>query len=77
MRKILIISSQMDGAKSLSTDIKTWAELRNELNKAGISTDNMKAMVGQTKTNLIEDGALLPTNDFTLYLTPGKIKSGK
>lgn len=77
MNKIVtIISSRMDSNKTINTAASTWGQLKGELSSQGIDVSGMRAMVQQTKVNLENDNAVLPENNFTLFLTPGKIKSG-
>jgi|TARA_B110000967_G_scaffold201149_1_gene238018 hypothetical protein len=54
----------------------TWSELQVKVNEAGVSTENMKAMIRHNKTTLENGGAIIPDQDFTLMVTPGKVKAG-
>jgi hypothetical protein len=76
MREIKIISTQGDNNVSLQSAATTWSELQREVNAAGVSTSNMKAMVRETKATLEMADAQLPTGNFTLFLTASKVKSG-
>lgn len=54
-----------------------WSELKAKINAdTNISTSNMKAMVRSTRVSLERADAVIPDTDFTLILTPGKVKSG-
>lgn len=75
-RKVTAVSTRDGGRKEVDTDVTTWGELKPLLEAEGMTTSNMKAMVRDTKQNLERDDAQLPTGDFTLFLTPGKVKSG-
>lgn len=76
MREIKIISTQGDNNVSITSAATTWSELQREVNAAGVSTSNMKAMVRETKATLEMADAQLPTGNFTLFLTASKVKSG-
>lgn len=75
-RKIIVVSTKDNARKEITTDVRTWGELQPLINAERISTSDMKAMVRETKVNLDHTGAVLPEGDFTLFLTPGKVKSG-
>lgn len=54
-----------------------WSTLKEKIAaETSISTANMKAMVRETRNTLEHNEAALPTSNFTLILTPGKVKSG-
>lgn len=55
---------------------RTWADLKNNLNENSISYDNMKAIVGVSNVSLDLDDAVIPQEDFVLFLLPVKVKSG-
>lgn len=76
MKKVLVLSSTLDGNKTVMTNATTWGQLKGDLASNGIDANGLKAVVQQTKHTLDQDGAELPGHDFTLVLTPGKIKSG-
>lgn len=85
VRKVTVISSNLAAPKVIETEANNWAELKAALNRAGISTNNMIGMVGETENNLEVDTALLPAGievngemllDFTLFLFQKEAKSG-
>jgi hypothetical protein len=76
MRKVTVVSSLLSNNLELNGSWTTWGELRTVLNQNGMDTNNMKAMVRETKNNLDSEGAILPTTDFILILTAAKVKSG-
>lgn len=85
VRKVTVISSNLAAPKVIETEATNWAELKAALNRAGISTNNMLGMVGETENNLEVDTALLPAGievngtmilDFTLFLFQKEAKSG-
>lgn len=57
--------------------VATWGELKGILNSNGIETDNMKAIIGENQVTLESAKAILPLDfNFTLFLTPIKVKNG-
>ena len=74
-RKIKIYTTTgMPG--TIETNVSTLGELKPLLRQREINYDDMKMLVGETKNELSVDEAVLPTEDFKLYLMPSKTKSG-
>ena len=74
-RKIKIYTTAgMPG--TIETNVSTLRELKPLLRQREINIDGMKMLVGETKNELSVDEAVLPTEDFKLYLMPAKTKSG-
>lgn len=74
-RKIKIYTTTgMPG--TIETNVSTLGELKPLLRQREINYDGMKMLVGETKNELSVDEAVLPTEDFKLYLMPSKTKSG-
>ena len=74
-RKIKIYTTAgMPG--TIETNVSTLGELKPLLRQREINIDGMKMLVGETKNELSVDEAILPTEDFKLYLMPAKTKSG-
>ena len=74
-RKIKIYTTAgMPG--TIETNVSTLGELKPLLRQREINYDGMKMLVGETKNELSIDEAVLPTEDFKLYLMPAKTKSG-
>ena len=74
-RKIKIYTTAgMPG--TIETNVSTLGELKPLLRQREINYDGMKMLVGETKNELSVDEAVLPTEDFNLYLMPAKTKSG-
>ena len=61
---------------TIETNVSTLGELKPLLRQREINYDGMKMLVGETKNELSVDEAVLPTEDFKLYLMPAKTKSG-
>jgi len=73
--KVTIITTS--GSKStVNTSARTWGELQSDLSRAGIESNGMKALIKESKLTLDVADAQLPGEDFTLFLFPGKVKSG-
>jgi hypothetical protein len=77
MRTIKVFSTETSVLKEINSSATTWGELQAELKAQGIDPNNMKGMVKESKTTLENTGAVLPTDNFTLFLTPTKVKSGR
>ena len=74
-RKIKIYTTNgMPG--TIETNVSTLGELKPILRQREVNYDDMKMLVGETKNELSVDEAVLPTEDFKLYLMPAKTKSG-
>lgn len=76
MRKIIVVSARDNSRKEVMSDATTWGALQPALDGQNISTTDMKAILRETKTALESNDSVLPTGEFTLFLTPGKVKSG-
>lgn len=80
MEKSTIITvnvySPQIGEKKVETSAKTWGELQNDLSSAGINISGMKSVIGETQLTLESGKAVLPEEDFTLFLMQKKTKSG-
>lgn len=74
---ITVLNPSTNQPVVIETDVTTWGALKDVLEEKEISTDNMKGLIRQTKVNLEDDGAQLPTTDFILYLFPIKNKAGE
>lgn len=75
-RKVIVVSTKDNDRKEIMTDATTWSELKAQIEASGLSVGDMKATVRDTKATLEHNQAVLPTGEFTLFLTPGKVKSG-
>jgi len=77
MITVTVFSTQTSERKSVNVAPGAkWGDLKAAIAAAGMSTSNMKAMVRSTRVSLEHDAAILPTENFTLLMTPGKVKSG-
>lgn len=85
MTNVTVFSTKGKKKSVVSTEATTWGELKKDLTEQGIDTNGVKAIVGETQTTLESSKAVLPkgldirgkiTDNFTLFLTPIKVKSG-
>lgn len=88
-RKIRFVLNNMTGQKSIMSTATTLGELKAEMRAANINYDNMVFYEGRTRSELKDDGSILPvnvnipskgitTNELVFMLTPSKkqYKSG-
>lgn len=77
-RKVTVVSTRDNGTKHINSAASTWGELKVDLESNDISTTDMKAMERISKVTYEKNDAVIPTGDFTVFLTTGKkMKSGK
>lgn len=76
MKKVTVYSSNLGNGKTIETSATTFGALQTDLNSDGIYTDNMRAVIGETKVTLEHPDAALPEGDFKIFLLPIKTKSG-
>lgn len=77
MRKVTVLSTNGEGRKEVTTDVTTWGALKPLIQEQGLTVNNMKATVRSTKNTLESNDSVLPNEDFVIFLTPMKVKSGK
>ena len=75
-RRIVVFTGTGSNTVLEGSTHSVWGELKKELQEKGILGSNLDAVVRETKTTLVLDGAELPSTPFTLFLTPKKMKSG-
>jgi hypothetical protein len=73
-REIRIFSTKVK--KKFDTDVETWGQLKGILRENDISYSGMTAALSGSKLSLEHNDAVLPTENFVLYLMPTKVKSG-
>lgn len=66
------------GAKKakLETNVSTWGELKSLISKEGYDLKVLHATENINKTDLVNEIAVLPVGDFTVFLRPKQVKSG-
>lgn len=75
-RNIKVLSTVGTSGITIETNVTTLGDLKPVLDQYNVQHDGMKMMVGETRNELNQNDAVLPTTDFKLYLTPAKTKSG-
>ncbi len=77
MIDVLVFSTQSSDRPTVQIAAGAkWGDLKTAIQNAGISTSNMKAMIRSSRVTLEHNDAQIPNENFTLMLTPGKVKSG-
>jgi len=60
----------------VSSNAVTWGEFIPEVQKAGYSIDKVLCTEGNTRMDLVNKLAILPTTDFTIFIRNKETKSG-
>jgi hypothetical protein len=76
MIKIKIFTTKGRTGDVIETNVTTWGELKKLVSNAGVSLSNMQATESINKTTFADDAAIIPTQDFALFLRPVKTKAG-
>ena len=77
-RKIVVMSNANGGREVLeASSFSNWGELKDHLIGKDMWNSTLQAVVKGTRVTLSDDKAELPVGDFTLFLVPTKMKSGK
>lgn len=76
-REVRYFSTSTDVRKRFDSEATTWGQLKPEIRATGLDLTDLTAMIRENRTTLVDDGAVLPTESFTIIFTPGKVKSGK
>jgi hypothetical protein len=76
MRTVTVISTQKNQPQTYTTPATTWGQLRDLITRDFGNVSEMKAVVKETRNSLDVADALLPTGNFTVFLTQAKIKAG-
>lgn len=74
-REITVVATKGGRIEKIETNVSTWGELR-ELIQDKYDLQNLKAVENINKTTLEHIDAVLPENNFRLFLRPSKTKSG-
>jgi len=75
MRTVTVVSTQANERREIQSDATTWGQLKREI--SSMMTGDMKVTVRETRVDLSHEDAELPTGNFTIFLFPNKVKSGK
>jgi len=73
-RKVTLKLTTQKDLIVVDSNARTFGELKAEMNT--VKWDGMRVVVRSTKNTLQDDDALLPAEDFVLFLVPEKVKSG-
>lgn len=77
-REITVVSTQGGARVVLRSEATSWGQLKNEINREGsFNANDVKPLIRGTQQELNSDSDSLPTGDFTVFITPSKIKSGR
>ena len=76
MFKVEVFNTNTNSMKVVEFSARTWETLDATLSENGISTEGMRAVIAHSQTDLVQPGAAIPQQDFTLFLSPSKIKNG-
>jgi len=76
MTTVTVYNTAGASKKEVQTNATTWQELQVDLTKAGVTYEGMKAILGGSHLTLESGTAVLPTEDFKLFLSATKVKSG-
>lgn len=77
MRTVKVFNSATQERTNISTDAKTWGELKSVMSDNYHDITDIKAIVRETRATLELSHAMLPETDFTLFICPAsKVKSG-
>ncbi len=61
---------------TIPSTVSTRSQLETHLDKNDISHSNTTMIIGETTTGLVSPDSLIPEGNFTLMLSPKKVKSG-
>jgi len=75
-REITIYATRGGQMQKITTDATTWGQLQPLVRNAGFDLSSLLAAENVTKTDLVNDLAVLPTTAFRLFLRPKQTKSG-
>jgi hypothetical protein len=75
-REIVIFATQGQQTSRINTDVTTWGQLKPLLRNLNFNIDTMLATENVTRTDLVNDNAVLPSGPFRLFLRSQKPKSG-
>lgn len=75
-REITIYATRGGQMQKIMTSATTWGELQPLVRNAGFDLSSLLAAENITKTDLVNDLAVLPATAFRLFLRPKQTKSG-
>lgn len=75
-RVITIYSTKGAKKAKIETEVTTWGELQPLVKKEGYDLDKLHATENINKSDLVNNAAVLPSGEFTIFLRPKQTKSG-
>lgn len=76
-RLVKVFATGNDNIIEITTSARTWGELQAEVkSQKNLDLNGMNAKVRSSKVTLEHKDAELPTGEFTIFVTPAKVKSG-
>ena len=75
-RVITIYATKGAKKAKLETEVTTWGELKSLIKREGYDFDKLHATENINKTDLVNDAAVLPAGEFTVFMRPKQVKSG-
>jgi len=76
VRTITIFSTKGKRRATIETEVATWGDLKPLVSDEGYDLNKLLATENIRRTDLANEGAVLPEGDFTIFLRPTKTKSG-
>lgn len=76
MKTITVYNSANSELKEIKTNATTRSEVEKALKENDIAFNNMSFIVAETENSLVTPQSVVPEGDFTLMLSPKKVKSG-
>lgn len=75
-RRIILFTPTTATKRTVITDVRTWGELKNHPEVQGYVGSGVVGAVKETKVELSNDAAVLPSTDCTIFLVQKKTKAG-
>lgn len=75
MKKVTVVPT-VGNFFEVETSATTWGELKQEIYSRIPNINELEAVEDLRETSLVSDTSVLPDEDFNLFLTPKKMKSG-
>lgn len=75
-RKIFIGSTQKASLVEVNSSATTWGDLKREIRGEFGDVQGMRAVIRHNRHDLESDGAELPEGEFTIVMSPKKVKAG-
>lgn len=76
VREITVFSTKGKQKTKIETGVTSWKNLKYLLTKEGYDLSNLLATESIGRHDLVNEDAVLPEGEFTVFLRPAKTKSG-